>query len=266
VNSCLHFLQEIRSNPIAVEHALILLLAVVGPIIDWLTMPRIKRSCNSATRRRYYLAVILSEWATAGIAVWCIGETTIWSGGKAVVAGTTTLGRPLLIVPILMLGLTFLTLACTNFLRSIRNPSIRDSYARAVAKSSFRFLFPTTSGEIRWFVVLSLTAGICEEIVYRSFLINYFFAGPLHFALPLAFVFSTLLFGIAHVYQGWVGIIQTAITGIILGLLFLATGSLLLVIVVHALVDLQVVLMLRPGWESKVEQASPKIQLAAATD
>jgi membrane protease YdiL (CAAX protease family) len=82
----------------------------------------------------------------------------------------------------------------------------------------------------------------------------------------LAFVFSTLLFGIAHVYQGWVGIIQTAITGIILGLLFLATGSLLLVIVVHALVDLQVVLMLRPGWESKVEQASPKIQLAAATD
>jgi len=237
----------------------VLFLAIVAPLIDGFYIPKIKRVCNQAKRRRHYVATIVTEWVMAGVAVWCLGTTAIWSGSAAVLAGRTALGRPLTLIPILLVAGALLTLACKAFFRSFKKPSIRDSYARAISKSSFRFLFPTTVAEIRWFALLSVSAGICEEVVYRSFLINYFFAGPFHLALPLAFALSAVLFGIAHAYQGWGGIIQTAIYGAVVGLLFLATGSLLLVIVVHTFVDLQVVFMLRPGWESRLEPSIPTI-------
>jgi len=199
----------------------VLFLAIVAPLIDGFYIPKIKRVCNQAKRRRHYVATIVTEWVMAGVAVWCLGTTAIWSGSAAVLAGRTALGRPLTLIPILLVAGALLTLACKAFFRSFKKPSIRDSY--------------------------------------RSFLINYFFAGPFHLALPLAFALSAVLFGIAHAYQGWGGIIQTAIYGAVVGLLFLATGSLLLVIVVHTFVDLQVVFMLRPGWESRLEPSIPTI-------
>ena len=96
-------------------------------------------------------------------------------------------------------------------------------------------LLPHTSREMFHFGIVSVTAGICEEILYRGFLIWY-----LALLIPLApaVVVSSLLFGFAHAYQGTKGVLQTGLVGLGLGILYVLSGSLWAPMAVHALVDL----------------------------
>jgi membrane protease YdiL (CAAX protease family) len=97
-------------------------------------------------------------------------------------------------------------------------------------------LMPHTEQEYRWFKILSVTAGICEELVFRGFMIWY-----LAHWMPmwLAALVGGVVFGLAHWYQGTAGVIKTGITGIIMGALYVATGSLLWPAIVHAAIDIQ---------------------------
>lgn len=83
---------------------------------------------------------------------------------------------------------------------------------------------------------LSLTAGICEEIVYRGYLIWYLaaFVG----AWPAA-VLAGFAFGAVHIYQGPAGVVRTGIVGLGAGVLYVGTGSLLWPMILHAAIDLQ---------------------------
>jgi membrane protease YdiL (CAAX protease family) len=96
------------------------------------------------------------------------------------------------------------------------------------------FFLPKTKEEFYWFKWLSLTAGICEEILYRGFLI-WFIASYLG-VLP-AILLSAVGFGIAHSYQGFGNAVQTAVIGLWMAILFWLTGSVWIPIVTHALVD-----------------------------
>jgi membrane protease YdiL (CAAX protease family) len=73
--------------------------------------------------------------------------------------------------------------------------------------------------------------------------------------LTLALVISSLIFGLGHLYGGVGGVVESAITGFLLGLLFMLSGNLLLPIILHALIDLRMLVILRP----------PDEQTAAAT-
>ena len=92
-------------------------------------------------------------------------------------------------------------------------------------------------GRVVW-VFVSLTAGICEEALFRGYLMT-----RLRILLksdswfwPL--IISSVIFGAAHGYQGPHGMILLSVYGIILGSIFIYTKSLWPVIVVHALQDL----------------------------
>jgi hypothetical protein len=58
-----------------------------------------------------------------------------------------------------------------------------------------------------------------------------------------AVVVAAVLFGLPHIYQGISGVLITAIFGLIFGLLYVATGSLLIPIALHILVDIRVIFM-----------------------
>ncbi|MBN2243478.1 MAG: CPBP family intramembrane metalloprotease, partial [Acidobacteria bacterium] len=82
---------------------------------------------------------------------------------------------------------------------------------------------------------LSLTAGFCEEVLYRGFLMWYAMTW-----LPgaAAVLVSAVLFGAAHLYLGWgVGVLRATIMGGVLGAAYLLTGTLWVPIVLHAAVD-----------------------------
>ncbi|MFN7253176.1 MAG: CPBP family intramembrane glutamic endopeptidase [Anaerobacillus sp.] len=103
---------------------------------------------------------------------------------------------------------------------------------------SFSEILPVTDKEKRVWNYVSLTAGITEEIIYRGFLI--FALGYLFPDVSIWFVivFSSLLFGLAHTYQGFVsGVLRTTVFGLIFSILYIGIGSILPLIVFHFLID-----------------------------
>ena len=96
-------------------------------------------------------------------------------------------------------------------------------------------LAPSTDTEMRTFSMVSVTAGICEEIVYRGMLM-----GALAPVLGLwpAVALSSVVFGMGHMYQGMTGIVKTTLVGLFMALLTVFSGSLLVAIVLHSIIDL----------------------------
>ena len=51
-------------------------------------------------------------------------------------------------------------------------------------------------------------------------------------------IIFSVLFGLPHIYQGPIHVIRTAVLGLIMALIYLATESLLVPILLHVLVDM----------------------------
>lgn len=117
-----------------------------------------------------------------------------------------------------------------------------------------RAFIPATSGERDLFTILSITAGVCEEIVYRGFLplflMPWFGDRYLLAALPV-----TAVFGILHAYQSAHGMVRTAAMGLILAVGVAWTGSLLPSILAHGALNLLIGLVLA---DSLLEPAKRK--------
>ena len=99
-------------------------------------------------------------------------------------------------------------------------------------------VIPRSRRERQLFPFVALTAGFCEEFIMRgvSFaLILTFFPRMSPFLFP---VLTAVLFGFGHAYQGVSGIVKTTAAGLLLGVLYLATGSLFPVMVLHFVIDL----------------------------
>jgi membrane protease YdiL (CAAX protease family) len=98
-----------------------------------------------------------------------------------------------------------------------------------------KLLSPHDRSELRHFAWVAVTAGICEEILYRGLLMT-LLAGPL--GLWPAVVVSSVVFGLGHAYQGWMGMVRTGFTGFIMALMVVFTGNLVVAMIVHAAIDL----------------------------
>jgi len=99
-------------------------------------------------------------------------------------------------------------------------------------------LLPETRTEKVSFFFVSLAAGGGEEVAYRGFLIP---ALILVFGWPwMAVLVSSAVFGILHAYQGWLGIVRTAVLGVVFGVSFLVMDTLWPAIVAHAALDVLV--------------------------
>ena len=115
-------------------------------------------------------------------------------------------------------------------------------HAQSSAQATLALL-PRTPAERRLFTLVGLTAGICEEWLYRGFFLAVVAAvagGPPAWVLVLV---AAVAFGLAHAYQGVGGMVLTGTLGGVFAALYLATGSLLLPVVLHAVVDLRFLLV-----------------------
>jgi membrane protease YdiL (CAAX protease family) len=104
-------------------------------------------------------------------------------------------------------------------------------------------LLPRNGAETLWTGLMAVNAGVSEEVFFRLLL-------PLLLVLVFgsavaAFAVAGIVFGLAHIYQGWGGALATFVLGLVLAGLYLGTGSLLAPVAVHVLIDL-VGLVIRP--------------------
>lgn len=106
-------------------------------------------------------------------------------------------------------------------------------------------LLPRTSAERRLAVAVSMTAGICEEVLYRGLLIA-LAVDLLGLSVWGAAILAVAIIAVAHVYQGLSGMLGTGLLGAVLAALYVTTGSLLLPIIVHALIDLRGLVLVPP--------------------
>jgi membrane protease YdiL (CAAX protease family) len=82
------------------------------------------------------------------------------------------------------------------------------------------------------FMVYISTGVIMEEFVFRQYLM-YSMHQVLGWEGDLLLVAGALVFGAAHVYQGWVGMLSNLVFGLVLGKIFLQTGDLRYPMVLH---------------------------------
>ena len=109
----------------------------------------------------------------------------------------------------------------------------------------FSALLPVTARERLLFAAVALSAGVCEEVVFRGWLL-----AALHGQLGLQggwlILIAAAIFGLAHAYQKISGVALTGLLGAVFCLLYVVTGSLLLPIILHVFIDIRFALLPAP--------------------
>jgi uncharacterized protein len=90
--------------------------------------------------------------------------------------------------------------------------------------------------EVFLWIALSVSAGICEELVFRGYLQQQFRAATR--SVVSAVILQGLVFGIVHAYQGWKQVIVIAPLGILYGALVAWRGNLRASMIAHAWSDI----------------------------
>ena len=97
-------------------------------------------------------------------------------------------------------------------------------------------LAPQSALEIIVWIATSITAGICEEVVFRGYLQRQFLA--LSGNWIIAVLGQAAFFGVMHSYQGWNSVISITIFGILFGVLAAWRKNLRANMIAHAWIDI----------------------------
>ena len=137
---------------------------------------------------------------------------------------------------------------------------VRGSLDEVPAVGDIRALLPRTRGELPYGAALSLNAGIFEELLFRLGLPAVVFA--VTGDALLAFAGATVVFGLLHVYQGPLGILFSTLLGVVFVGLYLVTGSILVPIVLHAVIDLRSMVLIPVvlGTAARSGRAAPTVR------
>lgn len=103
-------------------------------------------------------------------------------------------------------------------------------------RERLRMLVPFSRNEKLAWTGVSLTAGIAEEVIYRGVLFGLVFAWSGNFWI--AAIAAAVLFAFAHLVQGWLAVLIVSVYGLLFQMLYIASGSLLTIILVHFIYDL----------------------------
>lgn len=240
--------------PTLLAHLLFAYAALIEPILGVWQYQDLQQhlQTDQDARRRFYRRILLVEWAWVAVIgfillptpspLQAIGLVTpqfnAWSQGD--IFGFV-LG---LLIPILVV--IVLVRKSPHFARRYRQMLLEPAAA----------LLPATSSERRAWVAVALTAGICEELLFRGFLFFYL-TQVFPTALPVSGVIliSSAIFGLAHIYQGWKGVFGAGMGGLGLAFIYVFTGSLWPSMALHALIDLRVLILRRSSTQLEVADA-----------
>ncbi len=212
----------------------LLLVIVIGLPIESEIALRIHKPRILAGRARArvytYIYSICSLWAFAMVIllVWGFGPREWADLGFQFTLRTSVLIT--CVVCSLIMGYF-----CLQLYQIQTSSDARAQYRKAAAAAGgTHYFMPQTQTEYRIFALLSVTAGITEEIIFRGFLIWAFATIMPEWAAATT---SLAIFVFVHRYQGVQSLLPVTIVGGVMTMLYLASGSLYPVIAVHIVVD-----------------------------
>nr|WP_070961116.1 CPBP family intramembrane glutamic endopeptidase [Hyphomonas sp. Mor2] len=212
-----------------------LAVIVIGlPLETLINLKRTRQELASGApgvRVKHYTSTILLLWAVALpiIVLWAASGRD-WAGlGFHIETGLMPLGGWLLAA--LMTAYFVYQFCLVSASEKIRQ-QFRDGLAKDPVMSGF---LPQSPEERHLFSLLSVTAGITEEIIFRAYLI---WAFSLFLPLWAAALASLAVFTMLHLYQGFKNLPAVFAMGGLVTLIFVLSGSIWPAIAVHIFVDI----------------------------
>lgn len=153
-----------------------------------------------------YLTSILFEWAVLAFIVW--GVRRHGASMETVLGPSwTSLAR----------FFKDLGIAATFWFVSGLLLVLFSRLLRADTAAEVQFMLPRTAVEIAVWILVAITAGVCEEALFRGYLQRQFiaFTG----SVPLGLILSATIFGAGHAYQGLRSATLIGIYGLMFSLL-----------------------------------------------
>jgi uncharacterized protein len=219
---------EPRSGPIApLWHTALIVLLIAG--LSFTGARRVGHTGNLPLHLApHYILTIVYEWTLAGLAWWGIHmrgvprEQLLGVRVPGVRGWLRDLGAALVfwLIAISLLGMIAQVI-----------DHVLGLDARKIAGVTEK-LAPTTGTEMVLFLILSISAGICEEFVFRGYLQQQF--ARIGGSIAVGVVISALLFGCAHGYEGISGMLLIAAYGAMFSVLALLRRGLRTGMIAHA--------------------------------
>jgi len=209
-----------------------LIFLALGVLLPWrgrvrmkklLAMPRV----SLMERLVLYASTIAFQWLAVAVVSW-----RVWARGyTASQLGLVFHDGPKLLLVGIVGGSVIATLQWLNLRRVGRIPVESRGTVQDIADR----ILPQSAVELPPYFALALTAGLCEEFLYRGFAMAALARAGL--SVWLVILVSSVLFGLAHSYQGRGGMVITFIVGLVLGASRLTYNSLVPAVFWHSAVD-----------------------------
>ena len=209
-----------------------LIFIVLGVLLPWRGRLRLQKLMaiplmGRRERLSLYASTIAFQWLAAGVVAW-----RAWARGLTLdELGLLVHGRSRILIAAIVGAASLGTLQWLNLRRMGRSSGKAREFMQALAER----ILPQSAVELVPYFGLALTAGLCEEFLYRGFAM----AALTRAGLPVwgVVLLSSVLFGLAHLYQGRGGIVSTLIIGTVFGTARIAYDGLVPVMAWHFAVD-----------------------------
>jgi uncharacterized protein len=182
---------------------------------------------SSIERLTLYASTIAFQWVAVAVVAWRARA----HGFTASQLGLATHDRTKILIAAIVGAATIASLQWLNLRRVGKIPAESRGPIQAMAER----ILPQSVVELLPYLALAITAGLCEEFLYRGFAMGVF--TQIGFRAWASVLVSSVLFGVAHSYQGRGGIVMTLLIGLILGTSRIVYDSLVPAVFWHSAVD-----------------------------
>jgi membrane protease YdiL (CAAX protease family) len=209
-----------------------LIFIVLAVILPWRGHLRLKKmlaipQMGSRERLALYFSTIVFQWMAAAVVAW-----RAWARGMTTEElGLRIHGRGGIFLAAVVGGATLGALQWLNLRRMGRSSGKARRFMQALAEK----ILPQSRAEMIPYLALAVTAGLCEEFLYRGFAMGVLTKA----GLPIwgVVLLSSILFSMAHLYQGRGGLVSTLVIGAVFAVARIAYDGIVPVIVWHAAID-----------------------------
>jgi membrane protease YdiL (CAAX protease family) len=204
--------------PLAARTWTVLLLVPLPALM--IAQARQLRDITELPRRAAYISSIVSLWALAVITI------IVAAASRFAPHALGFFAAPIGDAALWIIALTSIAV---GLLFAVRALGVREA-------PILEQLLPVTRAERVLFAILSLSAGVCEELAFRGFLLHVLTVAT--GSQLLAVVLSSGAFGVVHAYQQPSGALRAALLGALLASPLLFGMPIYVPIIVHILIDL----------------------------